>query len=100
MSLTEGGRSHRAMRMLGVSPTGRRAVPAPRGFPLACLENGCLSMVGVVALLLEGLKVVCAMVLSSTQEFSKQTPGGSTGWLVLAGAGSVNSQRMRFPFWV
>lgn len=73
MSLTEGGRSHRAMRTLGVSPTGRGAVPASRGFPLAWLENGCLSMVDVVALLLEGLKVVCALVLRLTQEFSKQT---------------------------
>lgn len=83
MNLAESGRSHRAMRTLSSawSPTGRGAVPAPRGFPLACLGNGCLSSVDAVALSLEGPKAVYLLVPPSPQRVSEADPWEALlGW--------------------
>lgn len=67
---------------------------------VTCLGNGYLSLVDAIALLLEGLKVVCPLVLRSPQEVSEADPGRLYQVGTAAGAGSVNSQHMCFPFWV
>lgn len=103
MSLTESDRSHGATRTLrpAWSPTGRGVFPAPRGLSYDMLGKWILESGGCyIALLLEGLKVVCPLVLRSPQEVSEADPGRLYQVGTAAGAGSVNSQHMCFPFWV